>query len=449
MPAQLATHCAICSSSSASYHLFPKMSADTVSSDDPAAQLDLGFEKAVKRYLDAWQHNGVTNSSSPEIQPTLHSSELFFDNPPPITPRCGVCTATMPTMQALCHHMTQQHAHFAAGYASLMPPFRAPSTSFCELCKVSCDTPTQLATHMEGQKHRKKADWQRAFESASATFESQGIQYTDSVWSCAFCYTTLNGQKAVMQHIEGNRHKRARDAALFRNSQNEAMVPTQQQHHLPLTFLHAAETSVPLSSDSAVHSLDPCLRPGLSMPRPRLPNATTPNFPCTICNISCNSLESLSLHLSSARHIRKAQLQSNPDSPVPVLKCDHCFMSFSSADNLNMHLSSAKHKRSVANATGDGGYEAEFSCNVCNIICTAAENLADHLASAKHKRRVASKAQASARANENDPGIQELYCKICDISCCAIENFNAHLNGKQHAKKVRMNAAEAAQATEQ
>lgn len=83
-----------------------------------------------------------------------------------------------------------------------------------------------------------------------------------------------------------------------------------------------------------------------------------PNFPCSLCNINCNSKESLNSHLASGRHQRKQNL-----------------------------LQTTKSRELRADRDNEGDDKNNLPCDICKISCCGPKNFQDHLRGKLHAKR--------------------------------------------------------------
>lgn len=112
--------------------------------------------------------------------------------------------------------LSQQAQAMKLAQAPMQSPGKVvnPYTPFyCEVCEVQCGAQAQYDSHIEGQKHRKRAEIHKAFLGISKRFPSEGITLVSpNVWACIPCRICLDGKTPVMQHLDTTKHKRNREA---------------------------------------------------------------------------------------------------------------------------------------------------------------------------------------------------------------------------------------------
>lgn len=88
------------------------------------------------------------------------------------------------------------------------------------------------------------------------------------------------------------------------------------------------------------------------------------NFTCSVCGVSCNSMDNLNAHLASAKHKKRQLIMEGKNEEVGgkgvVMQCKVCNITCNGADNFEAHMKGKPHAKKVKLYSGqkegvDGG----------------------------------------------------------------------------------------------
>lgn len=186
--------------------------------------------------------------------------------------------------------------------------------------------------------------------------------------------------------------------------------------HIPS---HTAETQIGCVSTSSTPHVDPNTAPAA------LPTTSLPAFPCLLCNVSCNSPQTLQQHLSSKRHLSRSAAATasaatiNTTSSVTITSPVHPDSSTSQPSPSSPDVS-ASHPASLpgiaagaVKAVHPSCSQAEqppgisslnpdpWFCSACNVRCNGAAPFNQHQLSSKHLSLATSTAVAAATATSH------------------------------------------------
>lgn len=188
----------------------------------------------------------------------------------------------------------------------------ANGTYWCEICKLrGTTTPTLIATHMNGSKHKKK---QASFDLIQKLRTEDDCFIQDQVsgiLKCIVCSLDMATAQQLEAHLSGNKHRAK------------------------------AQGTVPNTGDAENEM-------------------TTDGYWCQICRLSgTHTPMSVAAHVNGAKHLRKVaghelleKLKESTDcfdhdEATGMLKCRVCNIEVNTPQLLDVHLNGTKHKNKV------------------------------------------------------------------------------------------------------
>ncbi|XP_039289254.1 uncharacterized protein LOC111059254 isoform X2 [Nilaparvata lugens] len=195
------------------------------------------------------------------------------------------------------------------------------------------------------------------------------------------------------------------------------------------------------------------------------------HFRCDICNVTSTTQAQLDVHLDSPKHAKKLRtLGINVIVPISVpnndqrnhmkFECKICKIRTYTEETLQVHMSSAKHLRKLKKVSGEGLVDADgcgpasiftYMCEICNVKADTYELLDIHVSSKKHKSRSEKmygekkhgedKKEKPSEIRPKKP-TKEYRCDICNVTANAPSQYQTHMDSPKHAKALARHLAE-------
>ncbi|KAI5725379.1 hypothetical protein M8J77_014704 [Diaphorina citri] len=89
-------------------------------------------------------------------------------------------------------------------------PPKPQQIHYCEVCKISCAGPLTYKEHLEGSRHKKKEQAQKAASGEGAKEGARGSAHPPrgTVFKCDLCSVTCTGTDAYSAHLRGVKHQK-------------------------------------------------------------------------------------------------------------------------------------------------------------------------------------------------------------------------------------------------
>ncbi|XP_011008426.1 PREDICTED: uncharacterized protein LOC105113800 isoform X1 [Populus euphratica] len=239
------------------------------------------------------------------------------------------------------------------------------------------------------------------------------------VWTCALCQVTAQSETVLNSHLQGKRHKAAREQLKVKNQAPKGEV---------------SSASVGQKSNVTTATAKIGVRDHTGILSPQ--NAQKV-WTCLICQVTLKSQTDINSHLQGKQHEQARALlnsknqasHSNASSASVGKKTnfsenkpEKCTISNNtSAENI---IHEAKKQGKQGNPMKSLFVEirnSKWRCTICNVSCTSERDMACHLKGNKHL----------------DVSISKWQCTICNVNCTSEGDIHCHLNGNKHLARMR------------
>lgn len=321
----------------------------------------------------------------------------------------------------------------------------------CHICNIFCSTQDQLDIHFNGHKHKKRAVIYNDFMKASQSFDRNTISARGpGSWYCSHCRATLDSMNSVLQHLESVKHCRYFGPSPVNFVSNRANNAAKDKTGTVATTAPHGSKSVLIPETPAGPSVaQPARASALSSNRlaevMTVPPVTSPSsiqndvlkglkalsankpsvFPSPIPTISktrCGEVKPLDVANAKIASVTAAAHRT------ASLSCIACNVTCNSTESLVMHLASQRHKRRVVTQSG-----TKAKPNVINLSDVP---INDTPVVPAEPRRPVGRTQ-SADTTPTRPDV-DMFCEVCRVPICGRRNYEAHMRGKLHARNSNM-----------
>ncbi|KAG6789637.1 hypothetical protein POTOM_005749 [Populus tomentosa] len=239
------------------------------------------------------------------------------------------------------------------------------------------------------------------------------------VWTCALCQVTAQSEKVLNSHLQGKRHKAAREQLKVKKQTPKGEV---------------SSASVGKKSNVTTATAKIGVRDHTGMLSPQnCQNVWT----CLICQVTLKSQTDINSHLQGKQHEQACALlnsknqasHSNASSAsvgkktnFPENKPEKCTISNNTSPENRIH--EAKKQGKQENPMKSQFVEirnSKWRCTIYNVSCTSEGDMACHLKGNKHL----------------DVSISKWQCTICNVNCTSEGDIHCHLNGNKHLARMR------------
>lgn len=322
----------------------------------------------------------------------------------------------------------------------------------CHICNVFCSTQDQLDIHFNGHKHKKRALIYADFMKASSTFGQQTISETSpNNWYCSRCRVAMDSMNSVLQHLESVKHSRHFGPSVISLSKR-ANNPGKDKNGAAIATAPQGPTLVPTAETSVVPSVAQSARaPALSSnPLTEVVTAPPATSPSSIQNDVLRGLKALSANktnpfpspvptISKVRSaevnpldVANAKLASATAAAhgTASLSCIACHVTCNSTESLALHLASQRHKRRIAIQSG-----AKTKLDPIDISKATSENAP---AAPPEPHVPIGRAQnANTTPTPTRPDV-DMFCDVCRVPICGRRNYEDHIRGRLHCRNLNL-----------
>ncbi|RZF45190.1 hypothetical protein LSTR_LSTR009961 [Laodelphax striatellus] len=184
-------------------------------------------------------------------------------------------------------------------------------------------------------------------------------------------------------------------------------------------------------------------------------------FRCDICNVTCPTEEQLAKHLESPNHAKKLRaIGVAVEIPISTTLADHsnemkyecqiCNVKTYTEETLRVHMTSSKHLRKMKKMSGEGTIDAQgisgpsniftYECKICNVKAETHAQLDVHVSSKKHKTAVEKRLDPVKKEIIEEVEVKrkmtQYKCDICGVFANAEGQYLMHMNSQKHARAV-------------
>ncbi|KAH8519899.1 hypothetical protein H0E87_001371 [Populus deltoides] len=271
------------------------------------------------------------------------------------------------------------------------------------------------------------------------------------VWTCALCQVTAQSETVLNSHLQGKRHKAAREQLKVKNQ-------------TPKGEVSSASLGKKSNVTTATARIGVRDHTGILSPQ----NAQKV-WTCLICQVTLKSQTDINSHLQGKQHEQARALlnsknrasRSNASSAsvekktnFPENKPEKCTISNNTSPENRIH--EAKKQGKQENPMKSLFVEirnSKWRCTICNVSCTSEGDMACHLKGNKHLDVSISKWQCTiCNVNCTSEGdlachlkgnkhlavsISKWQCTICNVNCTSEGDIHCHLNGNKHLARMR------------
>ena len=234
------------------------------------------------------------------------------------------------------------------------------------------------------------------------------------VWTCALCQVTAQSETVLNSHLQGKRHKAAREQLKVKNQTPKGEV---------------SSASVGKKSNVTMATARIGVRDHTGILSPQ--NAQKV-WTCLTCQVTLKSQTDINSHLQGKQHEQARALlnsknqasHSNASSAsvgkktnFPENKPEKCTISNNTSPENRIH--EAKKQGKQENPMKSLFVEirnSKWRCTICNVSCTSEGDMACHLKGNKHL----------------DVSISKWRCTICNVNCTSEGDMACHLKGNTH-----------------
>jgi hypothetical protein len=239
------------------------------------------------------------------------------------------------------------------------------------------------------------------------------------VWTCALCQVTAQSETVLNSHLQGKRHKAAREQLKVKSQTPKGEV---------------SSASVGKKSNVTMATARIGVRDHTGILSPQ--NAQKV-WTCLTCQVTLKSQTDINSHLQGKQHEQARALlnsknqasHSNASSAsvgkktnFPENKPEKCTISNNTSPENRIH--EAKKQGKQENPMKSLFVEirnSKWRCTICNVSCTSEGDMACHLKGNKHL----------------DVSISKWQCTICNVNCTSEGDIHCHLNGNKHLARMR------------
>ncbi|KAJ6948691.1 hypothetical protein NC651_002876 [Populus alba x Populus x berolinensis] len=271
------------------------------------------------------------------------------------------------------------------------------------------------------------------------------------VWTCALCQVTAKSETVLNSHLQGKRHKAAREQLKVKKQ-------------TPKGEVSSASVGKKSNVTTATATIGVRDHTGILSPQ-NCQNVRT----CLICQVTLKSQTDINSHLQGKQHKQARALlnsknqasHSNASSAsvgkktnFPENKPEKCTISNNTAPENRIH--EAKKQGKQENPMKSPFVEirnSKWRCTICNVSCTSEGDMACHLKGNKHLDVSISKWHCTIcnvnctsevdlachlKGNRHlDVSISKWQCTICNVNCTSEGDIHCHLNGNKHLARMR------------
>ncbi|ESO08110.1 hypothetical protein HELRODRAFT_190894 [Helobdella robusta] len=260
----------------------------------------------------------------------------------------------------------------------------------CNICQITCDGQKQYGDHLNGQKHKKKAEMAERIAHQSENNKAS-VVVSDSF---------QQKQEQLKQLIQSEKEQ-----SILRQKQEKALSENKTTHQQ----LHSSAADEQLSDEDGKKT-QVLLKQKMQVPSPNIP------FYCKLCNVLCNSSEPFKLHLTGAKHLKKLSkqndsLEKNNNNNINITN-----IASNNSNNNNINKSNANSEANVVLANTD-----DADANTKTI-----DTLFDQLLGADYLRELL-----------NEKGIINYRCELCSVTIPDAHHTKFHLEGRKHKVNYR------------
>ena len=207
---------------------------------------------------------------------------------PLVPPASAVILAQQPDL-----HVAQP-LDYSYGYSRKRRSGFRPTSQYCDICKVTCNSKASVQSHFSGSLHKRKA----------ALLTRETSESCDPDWKCELCAVNCTSNDSFKSHISGSRHlKKVDECRRLNQFVDLRMIPS-------VNTLHPGASS--LIGESLI--IKKVTEHGLS-------------FRCTLCDCEVIDENSRLLHLKGRRHRLAYKNKYDNDLHVemqPSKRIKHC-----------------------------------------------------------------------------------------------------------------------------
>ncbi|TVU09566.1 hypothetical protein EJB05_43049, partial [Eragrostis curvula] len=192
------------------------------------------------------------------------------------------------------------------------------SVLICGLCQVKCTCPSVTESHVRGKKH------QMNFQALKMEAKRLGIippnipkkqQAPPEAWDCNICQAKCNSDSQFQVHCRSMGHQQELDA-LHRDGTNAHSSRLETGSKLTADGSNSNSASLEGEIQKALHF-------------------------CKLCNLQCNSKNTLAEHRQGKKHLEKVQKRMESSF------CDICNLQCNSEKMLAHHCTGSKHQANL------------------------------------------------------------------------------------------------------
>eukprot|EP00258_Populus_trichocarpa_P000454 XP_002298509.3 uncharacterized protein LOC7496811 isoform X1 [Populus trichocarpa] len=234
------------------------------------------------------------------------------------------------------------------------------------------------------------------------------------VWTCALCQVTAQSETVLNSHLQGKRHKAAREQLKVKNQTPKGEVSSASVGKKSNVTMATARIGV--RDHTGIFS----------------PQNAQKVWTCLTCQVTLKSQTDINSHLQGKQHEQARALlnsknqasHSNASSAsvgkktnFPENKPEKCTISNNTSPENRIH--EAKKQGKQENPMKSLFVEirnSKWRCTICNVSCTSEGDMACHLKGNKHL----------------DVSISKWRCTICNVNCTSEGDMACHLKGNKH-----------------
>lgn len=323
----------------------------------------------------------------------------------------------------------------------------------CRVCNVFCSTQDQLDIHYTGHKHKKRALIYADFMKASQSFDRHTISKTGSSnWYCVHCRAPMDSMNSVLQHLESVKHRRyfgPSNVSTFKRSDNA----DKDKNRVDATSVLPAPKPAQVADASIVSPFaqPPPVAVQPSNQADKVATAPPMTSPSSVQNDVLKGLKALSANKPCFPGPTPVISKARPGEVNPMdvaaakiagttavahgaasLSCSACNVTCNSTESLVMHLASNRHKRRMAALSGSTSKPNAIVLPQA-AVCHAQKPPVEFGAPP-------SGVTQPANTTPTRPDV-DMYCEVCCVPICGRRNYEDHIRGRLHCKNLNLKKA--------
>ncbi|KAJ6692287.1 HVA22-LIKE PROTEINS [Salix purpurea] len=200
--------------------------------------------------------------------------------------------------------------------SEILPPENVLKAWTCAICQVTTQSEAVLNSHLQGSRHKAACERLKVnkqipkSEPPPVTTATTGVDVT-----CVVCQLTLKSHEDVSSHLQGKRHKRARELL---NSKNQASSSNVSPASVgkKANFPETKPEKFTINNSDPPENRIPEAKKQENLMESRFVEIRNSKWWCTICNISCTCEEHMQIHLNAKKHLARMRALDGAGSGV-------------------------------------------------------------------------------------------------------------------------------------